>query len=69
MNKHRRVYHQKKNQCKHFLNIFFITGKELPTEIYGVRMTPTKDGKGLLMTFEKGVYGFNLLEVKFKLKA
>ena len=33
---------------------------ELPTSIsmWGPRMTPTADGKGLLMTFEKGVYGF-----------
>ena len=45
-------------QRKDFLNILFITGKELPIEKFGSRMTPMADGKGLLMTYEKGVYSF-----------
>ena len=44
---------------KDFLIILFITGKELPIEMWGPKMTPTADGKGLLMTYEKGVYGFH----------
>ena len=42
---------------------FFILGKDLPIHnlvafVGGAKITTTADGKGLLMTYVKGVYGF-----------
>ena len=36
----------------------FFPGKDLPEYMYGAKMTPTGDGRGLLMTYEKSIQSF-----------
>ena len=40
--------------------VHFPTCVDLPTDMYyGSKMSPTADGKGLLLSYEKSIYEFN----------
>ena len=44
------------NDTKAF--VFLFSGKELPVEMDGPRITATRKGDGLIMTYERGIYKF-----------